>query len=112
MLEVLTLDFIRTARAKGVGEFAVLVRHALRNALLPLVTIMGLQVGAMLGGAVVIESVFSLPGLGRLAYEAVVNRDLNLLLGIVFMSALLVIAVTFIVDVIYAYLDPRIESVG
>jgi peptide/nickel transport system permease protein len=110
MLEVLSLDFVRTARAKGARESAVLVRHALRNALLPLVTIIGLQAGSMLGGAVVVESVFSLPGLGRLAYEAVVSRDLNLLLGIVFMSSILVIIVNFVVDMLYAWLDPRIDA--
>ncbi|MGP1679155.1 MAG: ABC transporter permease [Burkholderiales bacterium] len=108
MLEVLTLDFVRTARAKGVAEQAVIVRHVLRNALLPVVTLIGLQAGTMLGGSVVVESVFALPGLGRLAYESVVQRDLNTLLGIVFVSALLVIAVNFIVDLIYARLDPRI----
>jgi len=108
MLEVLTLDFVRTARAKGVPEQAVIVRHVLRNALLPVVTLIGLQAGTMLGGSVVVESVFALPGLGRLAYESVVQRDLNTLLGIVFVSALLVIAVNFIVDLLYARLDPRI----
>lgn len=109
MLEVLTLDFVRTARAKGVPEQAVIVRHVLRNALLPVVTLIGLQAGTMLGGSVVVESVFALPGLGRLAYESVVQRDLNTLLGIVFVSALLVIAVNFIVDLLYARLDPRIS---
>ncbi|MFP5405840.1 MAG: ABC transporter permease, partial [Gammaproteobacteria bacterium] len=84
MLEVLTLDFVRTARAKGLGETAVVVRHVLRNALLPMVTLIGLQAGTMLGGSVVVESVFALPGLGRLAYESVVQRDLNTLLGIIF----------------------------
>jgi peptide/nickel transport system permease protein len=108
MLEVLTLDFVRTARAKGVAEQAVIVRHVLRNALLPVVTLIGLQAGTMLGGSVVVESVFALPGLGRLAYESVVQRDLNTLLGIVFVSALLVIAVNFVVDLLYARLDPRI----
>ncbi len=108
MLEVLTLDFVRTARAKGVAEQAVIVRHVLRNALLPVVTLIGLQAGTMLGGSVVVESVFALPGLGRLAYESVVQRDLNTLLGIVFVSAILVIAVNFIVDLVYARLDPRI----
>jgi peptide/nickel transport system permease protein len=78
--------------------------------LLPMVTLIGLQAGTMLGGSVVVESVFSLPGLGRLAYEAVVQRDLNTLLGIVFVSALLVIAVNFLVDLIYARLDPRISG--
>ena len=108
MLEVMTLDFIRTARAKGLGETGVVLRHALRNALLPMVTLVGLQAGTMLGGSVVVESVFALPGLGRLAYESVVQRDLNTLLGIVFVSALLVISVNFLVDLLYARLDPRI----
>jgi len=110
MLEVLNLDFVRTARSKGLDETSVVVRHVLRNALLPMVTLIGLQAGTMLGGSVVVESVFSLPGLGRLAYESVVQRDLNTLLGIVFVSALLVIAVNFIVDLAYARLDPRITS--
>jgi peptide/nickel transport system permease protein len=112
MLEVLTLDFVRTARAKGLDETRVVVRHVLRNALLPMVTLIGLQAGTMLGGSVVVESVFSLPGLGRLAYESVVQRDLNTLLGIIFVSALLVITVNFIVDLVYARLDPRIKSEG
>jgi peptide/nickel transport system permease protein len=110
MLEVLTLDFVRTARAKGLDETRVVVRHVLRNAMLPMVTLIGLQAGTMLGGSVVVESVFSLPGLGRLAYEAVVQRDLNTLLGIVFISALLVILVNFLVDLVYARLDPRIAG--
>ena len=110
MLEVINLDFVRTARAKGLAETRVVTRHVLRNALLPMVTLIGLQAGAMLGGAVVVESVFSLPGLGRLAYESVVQRDLNTLLGIVFVSALLVIVVNFVVDLLYARLDPRIAE--
>jgi peptide/nickel transport system permease protein len=110
MLEVLTLDFVRTARSKGLDETRVLTRHVLRNAMLPMVTLIGLQAGTMLGGSVVVESVFSLPGLGRLAYEAVVQRDLNTLLGIVFVSALLVIVVNFLVDLVYARLDPRIGT--
>ncbi|MCC7348860.1 MAG: ABC transporter permease [Variibacter sp.] len=112
MLEVLNLDFVRTARAKGLDETRVVVRHVLRNALLPMVTLIGLQAGTMLGGSVVVESVFSLPGLGRLAYESVVQRDLNTLLGIVFVSALLVIVVNFLVDLAYARLDPRIAADG
>ncbi|MET0968919.1 MAG: ABC transporter permease, partial [Tardiphaga sp.] len=110
MLEVLNLDFVRTARAKGLRETRVMSRHVLRNALLPMVTLIGLQAGTMLGGSVVIESVFSLPGLGRLAYESVVQRDLNTLLGIVFVSALLVITINFLVDLLYARLDPRIQA--
>jgi peptide/nickel transport system permease protein len=110
MLEVLNLDFVRTARSKGLDETRIVTRHVLRNALLPMVTLIGLQAGTMLGGSVVVESVFSLPGLGRLAYESVVQRDLNTLLGIVFVSALLVIVVNFVVDLAYARLDPRITS--
>jgi peptide/nickel transport system permease protein len=112
MLEVLNLDFVRTARAKGLDETRVVIRHVLRNALLPMVTLIGIQAGTMLGGSVVVESVFSLPGLGRLAYESVIQRDLNTLLGIVFVSALLVILVNFFVDLLYARLDPRITAEG
>lgn len=110
MLEVLNLDFVRTARSKGLDETRIITRHVLRNALLPMVTLIGLQAGTMLGGSVVVESVFSLPGLGRLAFESVVQRDLNTLLGIIFVSALLVITVNFIVDLVYARLDPRITT--
>ena len=110
MLEVYGLDFVRTARAKGLTQDRIDFRHVLPNALLPMVTMLGLQFGTLLGGSVVIESVFSIPGIGRLAFESVVNRDLNTLLGIVFMSSLLVIAVNLIVDLLYAHLDPRIES--
>jgi peptide/nickel transport system permease protein len=110
MLEVMNLDFVRTARAKGLSPSRVITGHVLRNALLPMVTLVGLQAGTMLGGSVVVESVFALPGLGRLAYEAVVQRDLNTLLGIVFVSALLVILINFIVDLLYARLDPRIVT--
>jgi peptide/nickel transport system permease protein len=112
MLDVLALDFVRTARAKGVPERRVVARHAVRNALLPLVTLAGLQTGTLLGGSVVVESVFALPGLGRLAYESVVQRDLNTLLGIVFVSALLVILVNFLIDLLYLRLDPRIAAEG
>ncbi|MDU6750573.1 MAG: ABC transporter permease, partial [Bradyrhizobium sp.] len=91
-------------------ETRIITRHVLRNALLPMVTLIGLQAGTMLGGSVVVETVFSLPGLGRLAYESVVQRDLNTLLGIVFVSALLVILVNFVTDLLYARLDPRIAA--
>jgi peptide/nickel transport system permease protein len=110
ILEVLSFDFVRTARAKGISETAVLMRHVLKNALLPMVTLIGLQAGTMLGGSVVVESVFTLPGLGRLAYEAVVQRDLNTLLGVVFVSAIMVIVVNLLVDLLYSYLDPRIVT--
>lgn len=110
MLEVMSFDFVRTARAKGLSERRVVAGHVLRNAMLPMVTLAGLQIGTMLGGSVVVESVFALPGIGRLAYESVLQRDVNMLLGIVFVSALLVIAVNFIVDIIYLRLDPRIAK--
>src|SRR5258706_319221 len=109
MLEVAGQDYVRTARAKGISETRVLYGHALRNALLPLVTVVGVQVGSLLGGSVLVESVFGWPGLGRLAFEAVQQRDYNVLLGILFMSSLLVIAINLAVDLLYAVLDPRIE---
>jgi peptide/nickel transport system permease protein len=100
---------VRTAHAKGLADAQVTVRHVLRNALLPLVTMVGVQVGSLLGGSVLVESVFTWPGLGRLAFETVQQRDYNVLLGILFMSSLLVIAVNLVVDLFYAVLDPRIE---
>ncbi|CAN5410258.1 ABC transporter permease [soil metagenome] len=109
MLEIYGLDFIRTARAKGVSEWRVVVRHALRNALLPIVTITGLQLGGLFGGTVVIETVFGWPGIGRLAFEAVSARDMNLFLAIFLCSSLMVIAMNLLVDLLYAVLDPRIE---
>jgi peptide/nickel transport system permease protein len=109
MLDVSGLDFVRTARAKGISERRVVLRHVLRNALLPIVTLTGLHLGSLLGGSIVIETVFAWPGLGRLAFEAVFERDLNLLLGIFLCSSLLVIAMNLAVDLLYTVLDPRIE---
>jgi peptide/nickel transport system permease protein len=109
LLETLNQDYIRTARAKGLTEFRVLIRHALRNALLPVVTMAGLQIAALVSGAVVTETVFSWPGLGRLAYEAITNRDYNLLLGVLYISATLVVVLNILVDVLYGWLDPRIK---
>lgn len=109
MLEQRGLDYVTTARAKGLTENQITFRHVLRNALLPVVTMAGVQVGGLLGGSVVVESVFAWPGLGQLAFEALFSRDFNLLLGIFFMSACLVVAVNIIVDVIYVLLDPRIQ---
>jgi len=109
MLEIYGLDFVRTARAKGLSERRIATRHVLRNALLPVVTMVGLQIGAILGGAVVVETVFSWPGIGRLAYEAVFRRDYQVLLAILYFSAIFVVLVNLAVDLIYARLDPRIE---
>jgi peptide/nickel transport system permease protein len=109
MLEYFGADFIRTARAKGATEMRVTLFHALRNALLPLTTVLGLQLGSILSGAVLVESVFSWPGLGRLAFESILARDFNLLLGILLFSSVMVTALNICVDVVYAFLDPRIE---
>lgn len=108
MLEVRSQDFVRTARAKGLSPFAVNARHVLRNALIPVTTMAGLHIGNMLGGAVVVETVYSWPGLGRLAFEAVMGRDFQVLLGILLLSSVLVILANLAVDLIQAWLDPRI----
>lgn len=109
MIEAMSQDYIRTARAKGLRDRRIVFRHGFRNALLPLVTMIGLQAGTLLGGSVVVETVFAWPGMGRLAFEAVSNRDLNLLLSIMLLSSFVVVAVNLVVDVLYAWLDPRIE---
>ena len=109
MLEVFGMDYVRTARAKGVSERRVVYRHVMRNAVLPMITMLGIQIGSLLGGAVVVEVVFSWPGLGRLAFEAIFQRDFNLLLGILLLSSCLVIVVNLLVDIAYTRLDPRIE---
>lgn len=109
VLDVQQQDFVRTAVAKGVRPRRILSRHIVRNALLPIVTMLGVQVGSVLGGAVLVETVFSWPGLGRLAYEALFQRDLNLLLGILFLSSVVVVVINMLVDYLYTVLDPRIE---
>ena len=109
MLEVLHLDYVRTARAKGVGERRVVVRHALRNALLPVVTLVGLQLGLLLSGAVLTETIFALPGLGRLAITSVLARDYPVVQGVVIIAAGIFVLANLLVDVLYAYLDPRIR---
>jgi peptide/nickel transport system permease protein len=108
MLEVYSLDFITTARAKGVPERGVAWRHAARNALLPVVTLAGLQFGHLLGGSVLVETVFGWPGLGRLVFDSLQQRDLNLLLGILFVSSVVVVLANLAADLAYGYLDPRI----
>ncbi len=110
MLEQAGMDYVTTGRAKGLTERRITFRHILRNALLPVVTMAGVQVGSMIGGSVIVESVFGWPGLGMLAFEALFARDLNLLLGIFFLSACLVVAVNLVVDLVYSLLDPRIEA--
>ena len=109
MLEVYGQDFVRTARAKGVRPHRIALRHVLRNALLPILTTLGVQLGSVLGGAILVETVFAWPGLGRLAFEALFARDLNLLLGILFCSSVVVVVINLAVDLAYTALDPRIE---
>lgn len=109
MLEVLGQDYVRTARAKGVAGRVVLYRHALRNALIPVVTIFGLQLGGLLGGAVITEQIFSIPGFGRLIVDAVFTRDFPVVQGVVLFSAVAIFLVSFLVDLIYAAVDPRIR---
>ena len=109
MLEVFNQDYVTTARAKGLPERLITMKHVVRNAMLPMVTMLGLQVGTLLGGSVLVETVFAWPGIGRLAFEAVMSRDLNLLLGILLVCSVIVIAANIMVDLAYAWLDPRIE---
>ncbi|MGE8940835.1 ABC transporter permease [Leptospira interrogans] len=109
MLEQRGLDYVTTARAKGISEHKIVTRHVFRNALLPVVTMAGIQFGGLLGGSVVVESVFAWPGLGQLAYQSLFARDFNLLLGIFFLSACLVVIVNLVVDLVYVILDPRIR---
>jgi peptide/nickel transport system permease protein len=107
--DVVKMDYVRTAQAKGLGPRYISIVHVLRNALLPVVTVTGMQIGSLISGSVVIETVFAWPGMGRLAFDAVMQRDLNLLLGILFCASLLVIVANLATDLVYALLDPRIE---
>ena len=109
MLEVLGQDYVRTARAKGLGSFAVVVRHALKNALIPIITIFGLQFGNLLAGAVIVETVFSRPGLGRLIVGGILSKDFPLVQGVVLFVATVYVLINVLVDVAYAYADPRIR---
>lgn len=111
VLEVADLDYVRTARAKGAGEWRIMTHHIVRNALLPVVTLLGLQFSTVLGGSVVVESIFTLPGLGQLAYQSVIQRDMNTLMGIIFLCSIIVVVVNFLTDLLYARLDSRIELV-
>jgi peptide/nickel transport system permease protein len=109
MLEVVNLDYVRTARAKGVSERGVVWRHALRNAALPLVTVAGLQFGLLLGGAIITESVFAVPGVGRLIVGAIRQLDFPVVQAGVFLLAMMVVAVNFLVDVLYMWLNPQVR---
>ena len=109
VLEILRQDFIRTIRAKGARERVVIFNHALRNAMIPILTIIGMQVGTLLGGAVIIEQIFSLPGLGQLVLTAITQRDFTVVQGSVLFIAFVFVLINLLVDVLYSYLDPRIN---
>ncbi len=110
VLEALGMDDVRTARAKGLAEMWVITKHTLRNAALPVVTITGLQFGTLLGGAVVTETVFAWPGIGRLAIQSIYNRDYPVVQAAAVLSAVMFIVLNFVIDVIYGVLDPRVRA--
>jgi peptide/nickel transport system permease protein len=112
MLEVIRQDYMTTARSKGLGSRAVLYRHGLRNALIPMVTVIGLQLPRILGGAVIIEQIFAWPGLGLLAYDAIGRRDYPVILALTMLTGAAVMIVNVLVDVIYALVDPRVSIAG
>ena len=112
MIEAGSQDFVRTARAKGASERRILIVHILRNALLPVITFAGLQAGQLIGGAVLVETVFTWPGIGRLAFEALLGRDYNVLLGVLLCTSCFVVLFNIIADVLYVIADPRVEVAG
>jgi peptide/nickel transport system permease protein len=109
MLEVMNEDYVRTARAKGVVPWRVVFKHALRNAMLPTVTVIGLQVGLLMGGAIITETIFAWPGVGQIAYDSINRRDYAMIQGVVLYGALLFVLVNLLVDLLYAVLDPRVR---
>jgi peptide/nickel transport system permease protein len=109
LIEAMSEDYIRTARAKGVPERKVIVRHGIRSAITPIVTAAGLDIGVLLGGAILTETVFNIPGIGRLAYESIINGDLPMIQGTVLLGAFFIVIANLIVDVGYAFIDPRVR---
>ena len=109
LIETMSEDYIRTARAKGLPERTVIGRHAMRAAITPIVTILGLDIGILLGGAILAETVFNIPGVGRLAYEGIQNADLPVIQGTVLFGAMFIVVANLIVDIVYAFLDPRVR---
>ena len=109
MLEVIRQDYIDTARAKGLSEWWVINKHALKNALIPTVTVIGLQIGYLIGGAIIVESIFALPGIGSLGIDAILQRDYTMVQGFVIVSATGFLLANFVVDIVYTFLDPRIR---
>jgi len=109
MLEVLSQDYIRTARAKGIGQYGILFVHALKNAAVPIVTVIGIGIALLIGGAVVTESVFAIPGLGRLTVDAILRRDYPVIQGLVLLFSFVYVLVNLMIDLLYTVLDPRIR---
>ena len=109
MLEILQQDYLRTARAKGIGRFRVIYKHALRNALIPIVTVIGMQIPMLFGGAIIIEQVFSWPGLGLMTMSAIGNRDYPVIMGVCLLSAVVVLLGNLVTDILYALVDPTIQ---
>lgn len=109
MLEVRSLDFVKTAKAKGLTQSRIVTRHVLRNAILPVITVAGIQAGQLVGGSILIETVFAWPGIGRLAFEAVLQRDYQVLLGIFLVTSIMVILFNILTDILYGLVDPRIQ---
>jgi peptide/nickel transport system permease protein len=109
MLDIYSMDFVRTAKAKGLTSLSVAYRHVVPNSILPLISLFGVQLGSVFGGSVVVEVVFGWPGLGTLAFDALFQRDINLLMGILFLSSVMVVVVNLAIDLLYSWLDPRIE---
>ena len=109
VLEILQQDYLRTARAKGIGHFKVINKHALRNALVPIVTVIGMEIPVLFGGAVIIEQVFSWPGLGLMTMSAITSRDYPVIMGVCLLSAVVVLAANLITDILYALVDPTIQ---
>lgn len=109
LIEVLSEDYIRTARAKGLTERRVIVRHGLRSAITPIVTAAGIDIGVLLGGVILVETVFNIPGIGRLAYDSIINADLPMIQGTVLVGAFFIVILNLVVDIAYAFIDPRVR---
>jgi peptide/nickel transport system permease protein len=109
LIEAMSEDYIRTARAKGLSERRVILRHGLRAAITPIVTAAGLDIGVLLGGAILTETVFNIPGIGRLAFDSIVNSDLPMIQGTVLLGAFFILIANLIVDILYAFIDPRVR---
>ena len=110
MLEVLNMDYIRTARAKGLSERVVILKHALKNALIPVITVVGLQIGLLFGGAILTETVFAWPGVGRLMIDSIRAKDTPVVQGGVIFTASIFVFINLLVDILYAYVDPRVKA--